>query len=207
MGDEFKHITKVMRHKNGDELYVTDGRGLIVKGILTDMEKGLAVIEAVKILRYQNNLKNITFCIPKLKNPNRFEFALEKCTELGITNIIVYESSRSVAKGSKKERWEKILLSAMKQSLRSYLPRLYTAASFGDLLKNEGKKIIFDQNSEQKFTDFQNDKNIDYYFIFGPEGGLSRQEIEAVVPADVYNLSENRLRSETAIIKCASMLG
>ena len=80
-------------------------------------------------------MKNIFFCIPKLKYSDRFEFALEKCTELGITNFIIFDSERSIHKSDKKERWEKIVLSAMKQSLRSYLPNITVINSLIEYLQ------------------------------------------------------------------------
>ncbi len=205
-GEEFKHLSKVMRHKLGDELHVTGGTGSIVRGIITELNNDSAEIKIEEIYKYENIFKNIVFCIPKLKNPNRFEFAIEKCTELGITNFIVFESLRTVAKGVKIERWEKILLSAMKQSLRSYLPQIRTVSSLEEILKYEGKKIIFEQNCERGFSEFRREKRTQYYFIFGPEGGFDKKEIESEKYADVFNLDDNRLRSETAIVKCASML-
>lgn len=206
-GEEYKHISKVMRHKLGDELHITDGKGSIVKGNISGLQIDSAVIEIREIYKYENKFKNITFCVPKLRNPNRFEFGLEKCTELGITNFIIYESLRTVAKGTKIDRWEKILLSAMKQSLRSFLPEIKILNSINDIMNLKGEKIIFEQNCERRFSEFQREKSTQYYFIFGPEGGLDKEEIESAKSVNVFNLDENRLRSETAIVKCASMLG
>ncbi len=122
--EDFKHIVKVMRHSIDDEVYVTNGEGKIFKSKISEINKNSLTAIIEDTMEYENKFSNITFCIPKLKSPDRFEFALEKCVELGITNFIVFDSERTVAKGNKIERWNKILISAMKQSLRSYLPKI-----------------------------------------------------------------------------------
>jgi 16S rRNA (uracil1498-N3)-methyltransferase len=92
----------------------------------------------------------------------------------------------------------------MKQSLRAFIPNIITSG-FDDIINLDGKKILFDQNSKKFFdSKFSVDKQI--YFLFGPEGGFDENEINSVDSEDRYKLAENRLRSETAIIKCASLL-
>jgi len=205
-GDEFAHLTRVMRHKIDDVIFITDGCGKIYTCKIIDVEKTFLSAEIQSFELYQNKFDNIYFCIPKLKNPERFEFALEKCTELGITNFVIFESLRTVAKSNKVERWEKLLLSAMKQSLRSYLPKIHSLTTFKNILAFEGIKILFEQNSERKLRDlnFADDKN--YYFIFGPEGGLEKKEIESAGIENFFQLTENRLRSETAIVFAATQI-
>src|ERR1035437_4249860 len=123
-GEDYKHIVKVMRHSVGDTIFVTDGKGNIFKASITDIYKTNLSAKLLNTYSYENEKHNYIFCIPKLKNPDRFEFALEKCVELGITNFIIYESKRTVSKGDRSERWNRILISAMKQSLRCYLSNL-----------------------------------------------------------------------------------
>ncbi len=125
--DDYKHIAKVMRHSIGDEIYITDGNGKIFLSIIKEIKKDSLTSSVKKILKYENEFSNIIFCIPKLKSSDRFEFALEKCTELGITNFIIFNSERAIYKSDKKGRWEKIVLSAIKHSLISYLPFLTVA--------------------------------------------------------------------------------
>ncbi len=202
-GDDFKHIVKVMRHSVGDEIYVTNGQGEIFLFIIIEIKKDCLTASVKKILKYENEFSNISFCIPKLKNSDRFEFALEKCTELGITNFIVFDSERVIHKSNKKERWQKIVLSAMKQSLRSYLPNIDIVNSINEIYNLKGRKILLEQNSELKISSFKNrDEKI--YFIFGPEGGFAEAEMNLF--NEKYRLAENRLRTETAIIKCASLI-
>ncbi len=205
-GDECNHIVKVMRHSVNDYIHVTDGIGHIFECEVNRISKEFLILNIKKTLTYKNEFPNIVFCIPKLKNPERFEFALEKCTELGITNFIVFESSRTVSKSNKIDRWNKIVLSAMKQSLRSYLPQISISNSLSELIKQEGEKIIFEQNAEVKFESKFINSSKKNFLIFGPEGGLSEEEISNFEGTDLFKLAENRLRAETAIVKCASVL-
>lgn len=204
--EDYKHAIKVMRHQAGETLFITDGFGNIYDTVIYEIKKDYFSSKIIKQYSFQNKYKNLFFCIPKLKSPERFEFALEKCTELGITNFVIFNGDYSVAKGDKIDRWYKIVLAAMKQSLNCYLPKITIVNKLDNLTNFDGIKILFEQNSNNCFTDFINLKENDYYFIFGPEGGLSDKELNLFEAPIIYNLAENRLRAETAIIKAASML-
>ena len=208
--EESKHILLVMRHSIGEELYVTDGKGSIYKTSIIEACSSTVTLRIIEQFKYNNQFENITFCIPRLKSNDRFEFALEKCIELGITNFIIFNSQRAVAKGEKLDRWNKIAQSAMKQSLRSFLPKVQFKKSFKELYNFEGKKYIFDQNAEINITDLFTDlikiTSEKSYFMFGPEGGLSEEEISSINNSALLSLTPNRLRSETAIITAASVL-
>lgn len=204
-GDEFKHAVKVMRNNVGDTLYITDGVGSIFKTEISSIKKNKVSARIIETIETKNKFENIFFCIPKLKNPDRFKFALEKCVELGITNFVIFESKRTIAKGSNIKRWEKIALAAMKQSLRAYLPKIKLIKNLSDIAESNAGKIIFEQNAERKFQfEFVMDKK--YYLIFGPEGGLMENEIKLFDTDLIYSLSDHRLRSETAIVKVASLI-
>jgi len=205
-GEDFNHIVKVMRHAIQDIVYITDGKGSIYQSQIKTIHKESLTAEPVKAFHYEDAKKNLFFCIPKLKNPDRFEFALEKCVEFGITRFIIFESKRSISKGERTERWNKILISAMKQSLKCYLPEIKVVNSLKEIFSNEGEKIVFEQNSANLFGNLKIIPEVDYYFIFGPEGGLDNGELKLFNPANIFNIAENRLRSETAIIKVASLL-
>jgi 16S rRNA (uracil1498-N3)-methyltransferase len=103
-GDDNKHIVKVMRHSAGDEIYITNGRGEIFLSIIKEIKKDFLKASIKKVFEYENKYSNLFFCIPNLKSSSRLEFALEKCTELGITNFIVFDSERTIHKSTKKER-------------------------------------------------------------------------------------------------------
>lgn len=205
-GDENKHIVNVMRHKINDELFITNGEGIIFKGIINSIKKDFTEVLINDKINFENKFQNIFFCIPLLKSSDRFEFALEKCTELGITNFIIFTSRHSIKKSANIKRLEKIVLAAMKQSLRSYLPKIYIKNELNEILNLDGRKILLDQNAKKSFYKFELNKNDSYYFIFGPEGDLDKNEKILFAEENIFKLTENRLRSETAIISTAVIL-
>jgi 16S rRNA (uracil1498-N3)-methyltransferase len=208
--EEFHHIKDVMRHKIGDELFVTDGNGCIYKTEIEEIERKFLSVKTISAIEYPNQFSNITFCIPRLKSADRFEFALEKCVELGITNFIVFDSHRSVAKGEKVDRWQKIVLAAMKQSLRAWLPSVKYCKSVKEITELDGKKIFLDQNATDNLQNYllsiHQSPITNHYFLFGPEGGFSNEELRVVIEEKKIKLTENRLRSETAIVTAASII-
>lgn len=209
VGDEVKHISQVMRHTKGDIIFITNGMGKIFKAKIFDFPKNAVVCDIIEIFNYSNMLDNICFCIPRLKSQERFDFAVEKCIELGITNFIIYDAERSVARGEKLEKWNKQAVAAMKQSLRSFRPKIEYAKSIGNISKMEGEKFWFDQKAETLFTDIVTKIKVEKgikYFIFGPEGGFSEKEKELLEHHKTLKLTENRLRAETAVMSAAVIL-
>ena len=210
VGDDVHHIAKVMRHKKGDQIHVTCGKGEIY--LIKIAEVSRTVIEGwiIRTYVFENKYKNINICIPLLKNSDRFEFAIEKCAELGIPNIYIYEAKRSIPKGIKIARWQNQAIAAMKQSLGSHLPYLTELDSLKYLNDLRGKKIIFEQNAARNFIDYLHEENAlkgdNYYLVFGPEGGLTEEEINTIKNKEIFRLTQNRLRSETAIITTVSLI-
>jgi len=202
--DEFHHCVNVMRNSVGDELNITDGQGAIYTSEIYRIKKKELISKIIKRNDYENKAESIWFCIPSLKNPDRLKFAFEKCVELGITNFLLFSSKHSISKKVKPEKFEKTILAAIKQSLRAYLPKI-TPASFKEIVELPGTKILFDQKSKQPFDGKMNFSE-PVYFLFGPEGGFDDYEMEAINLEHRFNLASNRLRSETAIVKCASLL-
>jgi len=206
-GDELHHLKVVMRHNEGDEIFITDGIGNLYKTELMSISKSGAECSIIEKKYIDNNFENIVFCIPRLKNNDRFEFALEKSVELGITNFIVFESERTVAKGDKTEKWQRFLISAMKQSLHTWIPKIEYRNSIKFLLDINDSKIVLDQKAKTKLSEYLTmNKNKKEYFIFGPEGGFADTEIERIKPNFELRLTDNRLRSETAIVSTASLI-
>jgi 16S rRNA (uracil1498-N3)-methyltransferase len=203
-GEEFHHAINVLRNSNGDPLHITDGDGSIYKTEIVKITKSNLVAIIKENLKYKNNAANIWFCIPVLKNPDRLKFAFEKCVELGVTNFVLFSSKHTISKKLNPDKFQKTLLSAMKQSLRAFLPKIISA-TFSEIIEFSGNKILFEQNSKNIFDGNVN-TNQQVYLLFGPEGGLDKSEIDLFSSENSYSLSTNRLRSETAIIKCASLL-
>jgi 16S rRNA (uracil1498-N3)-methyltransferase len=206
-GEEVFHILKVMRHVVGDEIFTTDGNGNIYKGQIAKLYKSEITVNIIEQFTFENKFRNYIFCIPNLKSTGRLEFALEKSVELGITKFVLFNSERTVSKSFRTERFRKILISAMKQSLQSFLPEIISACTIQDIAKLNAKKIVFEQNAGKVFdASLVNNETEDCYFIFGPEGGLSQIELNLFDQNSQYQLAENRLRTETAIVKLASIL-
>jgi 16S rRNA (uracil1498-N3)-methyltransferase len=203
-GEEFHHSVNVMRNSVGDSLHITDGLGNIYKTEIVEIAKNNLVVVIKERLTFENRAANIWFCIPVLKNPDRLKFAFEKCVELGVTNFVLFSSKHTISKRLSPHKFQKTLLSAMKQSLRAFLPKIITA-TINEIIESPGSKILFEQNSKNIFDgNLNTDQQV--YLLFGPEGGLDKSEINLFSSENSYSLSTNRLRSETAIIKCASLL-
>jgi 16S rRNA (uracil1498-N3)-methyltransferase len=206
-GDDFNHAIKVMRHTIGDQLYITDGAGNMYSSVMEYIEKGRLIAAINDTKKFENKSANIYFCFPRLKNPDRFEFALEKCVELGITNFLIFDAARGVAKGGKAERWSKILLAAMKQSLRTHTPMLEFCGALKTIANIEGSKIVLEQEAEKEINEEIIQHNAQkYYFVFGPEGGLTSEEAALFNSESFYALNPARLRSETAIMTAAAYI-
>jgi 16S rRNA (uracil1498-N3)-methyltransferase len=203
-GDEFHHSVNVMRNSVGDILYVTDGMGSIFISKISRINENQLAANIHDRKVFEDKASYIWFCMPLLKNPDRLKFAFEKCVELGVTKFILFKSRHTLSKKVKPEKFQKTALAAMKQSLRAFLPQI-TSASFNEIIQFDGAKILFDQNTNQVF-DGRLISNSPTYFLFGPEGGFDKTELESVSLNNRFSLIENRLRSETAIIKCASLL-
>jgi 16S rRNA (uracil1498-N3)-methyltransferase len=203
-GEEFHHAVNVMRNSVGDSLHITDGLGSIFNTEIVEITKNNLVVDIKERLTFENKAANIWFCIPVLKNPDRLKFAFEKCVELGVTNFVLFSSKHTISKKLNPDKLQKTVLTAMKQSIRAFLPKIISA-KINEIVEYPGSKIIFEQNSKNIF-----DRNVNsdqkVYLLFGPEGGLDKSEIDLFSSESSYSLSTNRLRSETAIIKCASLL-
>jgi 16S rRNA (uracil1498-N3)-methyltransferase len=203
-GDEFHHSVNVMRNSLGNIVHVTDGKGSILTSKITTINEHQLSASIVERRVIENKASNIWFCIPMLKNPDRLKFTFEKCVELGITNFVLFSSRYTLSKKVNPEKFQKTTLAAMKQSLRAFLPQVATA-SFNEIIQFYGVKVIFEQNSKLEY-DGKVDLNKPTYYLFGPEGGFDKNEIDSVEQENRFSLSANRLRSETAIIKCASLI-
>jgi 16S rRNA (uracil1498-N3)-methyltransferase len=204
--DDFIHCARVFRYKAGDKVFVTDGYGKIYHCEISSIHKNELEAEILSYTEQKIKYRNYHFCIPILKNKDRFRFAFEKLIELGITNIIIYKAERAISEKFNFDKYKKVAVETIKQSLQANLPVIKSIGPLKELNSFEGNKIIFEQNAEIKF-----DKNIIdisdiNYFIFGPEGGLTEGEINSINSHKKFSLAENRLRAETAIIKVASVL-
>ena len=201
--EESKHATKVLRKKEGDVLSFTDGKGNLYKAEITvaDSRKCRLKVVSTEQKEKQHNY-HLHIAIAPTKNMDRFEWFLEKATEIGIDEITPIICSRSERKVIKTERCNRILLSAMKQSLKFHLPKLNEAISLNDFLKQdyEGAKYIAHcEDGEKKELKIVN-KTEKYLILIGPEGDFSPKEIDLALHNQfkAVSLGTSRLRTETA---------
>jgi len=201
--EESKHATKVLRKKEGDILNFTDGKGGFYKAKITiaDTRKSRLQVVSTEQKEKQHNY-HLHIAIAPTKNMDRFEWFLEKATEIGIDEITPIICSRSERKVIKTERGNRILLSAMKQSLKFHLPKLNEAINLKEFLKQdfEGNKYIAHCQQGEKIELRAKEKVKKTTVLIGPEGDFSASEIEIALQNQFKSVSlgTSRLRTETA---------
>jgi 16S rRNA (uracil1498-N3)-methyltransferase len=203
--EESKHIIKVLRKKDSDILYVTNGLGLLFKTEITLASDNKCTVKIIAIEKTEAPKYKLHLAVAPTKMNDRFEWFLEKATEIGIYEITPIICDRSERKVINLERFEKIILSAMKQCNQLYLPKLNSAISLKEFLKKESagvKLIAHCEETNKKSLKTTLCPNTDYTILIGPEGDFSNNEIELAL-ANNYSpvsLGDTRLRTETAAI-------
>lgn len=210
--DESKHIIKVLRKSEGDDLQITNGKGGLFKAEITLANIKNCVAKIVSKEFQEKKNYQLHMAVAPTKMNDRYEWFLEKATEIGvdkITPIICQHSERKVVKI---ERFEKILQSAMKQSLHTYLPQLNDAIPFNDFIKQEfdGQKYIAHcEDTNRKSLKNSLSAGQDVTIMIGPEGDFSSTEIEMAIKNGFMPVTfgDTRLRTETAaIVACHSVM-
>ena len=201
--EESKHATKVLRKKEGDILNFTDGKGNLYKAEITIADSRKCRLKTISSEQKEKQHNyHLHIAIAPTKNMDRFEWFLEKATEIGIDEITPIICSHSERKAIKTERCNRILLSAMKQSLKFHLPKLNEAISLNDFIKQdyEGTKYIAhceDGKKKELKTVNKTEKTL---ILIGPEGDFSPKEIKLALQNQfkAVSLGTSRLRTETA---------
>ena len=201
--EESKHATKVLRKKEGDILNFTDGKGGFFQAKITVAEARNCRLQVVRSEQKEKQHNyHLHIAIAPTKNMDRFEWFLEKAAEIGIDEITPIICRRSERKVIKTERCNRILLSAMKQSLKFHLPKLNEAISLNDLIKQdfEGTKYIAHCEDGDKLNLKTVSKAEKTLILIGPEGDFSPKEIELALQNQfkAVSLGTSRLRTETA---------
>ena len=206
--EESKHATKVLRKQEGDILNFTDGKGYFYKAEITVAETRKCRLKVVSTEQKPKQHKyHLHIAIAPTKNMDRFEWFLEKATEIGIDEITPIICSRSERKVIKTERCNRILLSAMKQSLKFHVPKLNEAISLNDFIKQDygGTKYIAHCEDVEKKELKTVNKTEKTLILIGPEGDFTQKEIDLVLQNKFkeVSLGTSRLRTETAGIVAA----
>ncbi|PID92487.1 MAG: 16S rRNA (uracil(1498)-N(3))-methyltransferase [Bacteroidetes bacterium] len=209
--NESKHLVRVLRLKQGDTIEAVDGEGGWYRGVIADAHVKHCRIGELRLLRREDPIPyHLHLAVAPTKQMDRMEWMLEKATELGVSEITPLLCMHSERKTIKPERLEKILVSAMKQSLRAYKPRLNPLREFRDFLMEPrgGQKWIAHCFPGKRSDISSIPGSASYTFLIGPEGDFSEDELKQAM-ASCYKpllLGESRLRTETAAIYvCASM--
>lgn len=205
--EESQHFSKVLRGKIGQEISVTDGLGKLGKGIVSQINSKSIEIELSEIQEnFEKRDYKIHVAIAPTKNMERMEFFLEKSVEIGIDEITFLKTFHSERKNINVERCKKIVLSAVKQSLKAYIPEIQDFVKFKDFVKenNSATKLIAHCDSDIKRKEFQKivQPKKDYLILVGPEGDFSKEEIQLAEDNGFTGISlgSQRLRTETAAL-------
>ena len=210
--EESKHIVKVLRKKEDDILYVTNGLGDLfsTKIILASDRK--CIVKIVEIKTEQPTPFYIHLAVAPTKMNDRFEWFLEKATEMGIHEITPIICDHSERKIIKTERFDKIIQSAMKQSLQFFLPKLNEPISLKDFInkKQDGNLCIAHcEETDKKLLKEVIKSNEKFTVLIGPEGDFSEKEIQLALSNNYIpvSLGNTRLRTETAaVVACHSIV-
>ncbi len=204
--EESKHLIRVFRYRVGDEVFFTDGKGYIYICTIIDANPKHCKVEVLNKREGEDRRPfQLQMGVAPTKNISRFEWYLEKATEIGIDAIIPFVSFHSERKDIKKDRLNRVVTAAVKQSLKSFHPRLHDLIKFKEMiaLPFEGQKFIafIDEGVTLELSEAYQPGN-NAFILIGPEGDFSHEEVNLAkqhgfIPV---KLGPSRLRTETAAV-------
>lgn len=205
--DESKHCLKVLRLGIGTRVHLIDGRGGMYQAEITGASKKNVILKVVETtLEYNKRSHHLHIAVAPTKNIDRLEWFLEKATEIGIEEITPLICDRSERRIVKEDRLNKVITSAVKQSLQAYHPVLNPQTNFTDFLKikNDSVKMIAHciDGEPRKYISEIITPGQNYTLLIGPEGDFSPAEIELALENGYkpLTLGNTRLRTETAAL-------
>jgi len=210
---ESKHLIRVLRMTKGADVRLIDGKGNLYEGIISAPDQNKCSIDILREIRdFEKRNYKLHIAISPLKNPERFEWFIEKSVEIGIDEITPLLCKNTEKPGIKSERVNNLIISAMKQSLKANKTILNKPTSFKDFVSKdlEGIRMIAhcdDSIGRNKISDVYS-KNEDSIILIGPEGDFSREELDSAFNWDYIpiHLGQSRLRTETAgVAACHSI--
>ena len=213
--EESNHCIRVLRHVQGDIIHVVDGRGSIYECRITDASPKAVGLEVLKVeADYGSHPYKLHMAVAPPKNIDRFEWFAEKATEIAVDRITPLIGDYSERKVFKKERCERIVVAAAKQSHKGTVPRLDDAVNVRDFLRTpfeEGTVKLICYCDDTAFLGVPKISVVDalknagsdsYVIMIGPEGDFSRDEMKIAISEgwQPVSLGESRLRIETAAL-------
>jgi len=208
--DTSKHMINVLRMQKGEEVLLTDGKGKKVKASILDDNRKRCVVEIYSTEKAQERKSKVVIGISLIKNASRFEWFLEKATEIGVSEIIPLLCNRTEKEKFRHDRMQNILISAMLQSQQCWLPVLHEPTEFEKVIQFsfEQKFIAHCEGTNKQLLNHQINKSSNQLILIGPEGDFTLEEIEQALKCDFIpvSLGTTRLRTETAGIVAAALL-
>jgi len=219
-GKEARHITKSLRHRENEEILLSDGIEKKYVAKIKNIENELIECSIIYTIEDSKNDLPVKIILAQaILKKNKMEWVIQKATELGISEIIPFTSSRTIPliqekrEDKKMERWQKIAIEASKQSERIRVPRIHTIIHYNELLKETEKhdfSLIFwedEKHNTIKKVLNKKQKTNKIIYIIGPEGGFSLEEISLAKNRDIslVSLGKYVVRSETAAIFALSI--
>ena len=202
-----RHITRSFRKNIGDRVKITNGIGYLCNAEIVEMGKKIKV-KIKNIEKFESSIYSVHIAISPLKNTSRFEWFIEKATELGVNQITPLICKYSEKKKVNIDRLDRILISSLKQSNQFFKPIINSIKDFEDfIINNDDEKLMANLKTSNKINgQLFTQKNI--CLMIGPEGGFSNQEIELAKKHNIkqVTLGKSRLRSETAAIYGLSVI-
>ncbi|WP_037321703.1 16S rRNA (uracil(1498)-N(3))-methyltransferase [Salegentibacter sp. Hel_I_6] len=204
--DESRHIAKVLRKNQGDILKVTNGKGSLFTAEITEANPKQCLAKVIEVEEERSKKYRLHLAVAPTKMNDRYEWFLEKATEIGVDEITPIICDHSERKSVKLNRYERVLQSAMKQSLHFSLPLLNEAISFSDFMASEinGQKFIAHCEEGMPRLSLKNESKAEekITILIGPEGDFSSEEIKKAMEKEwkAVTLGASRLRTETAAI-------
>lgn len=212
--DTSKHMIGVLRMAKGEDVLLTDGKGRKARAQIVDDNRKRCVVALLSIEEEEESRPSVSIGISIVKNASRFEWFLEKATEIGVNEIIPLLCDRTEKEKFRYDRMKGILVSAMLQSQQTWLPRLHEPQSFEAVVKNalQAKTFIAHCLPEKKvqLAAVHSSQNTDHssLILIGPEGDFTPKEIELALlhGFTAVALGNTRLRTETAGMVAATLL-
>ena len=208
-GEEFHHLYNVLRHKVGDKILVFDGKLNEYICEIIEIQKNRARVK--KIEKVENKEYNFNIAVaPALIKKEKFELIIEKVVEIGVKEIYPIITKHSIVKiKEKKERWEKIILNACKQSHRQIIPKLHDIITLKEIVqisKNYSLSLFANPKSSKNLFSFNKAGSV--IILIGPEGGFSEEEENYLKLNGFFDFSLGNfiLRSETAAIVSVGLI-
>ncbi len=206
-----KHVGQVLRMHNDEQLQLTDGKGNLFTAAITDNHKRNCSVKILQTTNCKPPLTNISIAISLIKNAHRFEWFLEKATEIGVAAIIPLICARTEKQHFRHDRMKEIVISAMLQSQQTWLPILHEPTKFNQAIiaAKQQEKFIAHCEDENKMQLYQHISTSAHQLIcIGPEGDFAKEEIQFALQNNFIPvaLGNTRLRTETAGVVAATLL-